>query len=165
MRTSLLPGLVEAAKRNVARGLADVALFEVGPVVHRPRRAGTQGPPTSPSAPAPSGSAIGAGWLKHRRAAGLHDAKRAAGQLVPWASRPRVPARRETCCTRRGADIFAAAHAHRAPRQLDPRLSRALGLVGGLYLESRWTASRAPGGRAQRGPPLPLGGAGRLVLD
>jgi phenylalanyl-tRNA synthetase beta chain len=34
MRTSLLPGLAEAARRNLARGVADVRLFEVGPVVH-----------------------------------------------------------------------------------------------------------------------------------
>jgi len=33
MRTSLLPGLVETARRNVSRGLADVRIFEVGPVV------------------------------------------------------------------------------------------------------------------------------------
>src|SRR6185436_7841300 len=35
MRTSLFPGLAEAARRNLARGVADVALFEVGPVVLR----------------------------------------------------------------------------------------------------------------------------------
>src|SRR5450432_758512 len=35
MRTSLLPGLVDAAKRNLARGMPDAALFEVGPVVRR----------------------------------------------------------------------------------------------------------------------------------
>lgn len=35
MRTSLLPGLVEVAKRNLARGVASLRLFEVGPVVHR----------------------------------------------------------------------------------------------------------------------------------
>ncbi|WP_119422487.1 phenylalanine--tRNA ligase subunit beta [Desertibaculum subflavum] len=31
MRPSILPGLIAAAGRNVARGIADVALFEVGP--------------------------------------------------------------------------------------------------------------------------------------
>ncbi len=35
MRTSLLPGLVEAAKRNITRGSDSLRLFEVGPVVHR----------------------------------------------------------------------------------------------------------------------------------
>ena len=32
MRPSALPGLVEAAARNAARGIADVALFEIGPI-------------------------------------------------------------------------------------------------------------------------------------
>src|SRR4029079_19008701 len=35
MRTSLLPALLDAARRNVARGVPDVGLFEVGPVVAR----------------------------------------------------------------------------------------------------------------------------------
>jgi phenylalanyl-tRNA synthetase beta chain len=41
MRTSLLPGLGDAVGRNLARGLPDVRLFEVGPVVHK-NRAGTE---------------------------------------------------------------------------------------------------------------------------
>ncbi len=39
MRPALLPGLLQAAARNQARGSADLALFEVGPVFSR-RRAG-----------------------------------------------------------------------------------------------------------------------------
>jgi phenylalanyl-tRNA synthetase beta chain len=35
MRTSLLPGLVDAARRNLARSVPDVGLFEVGPVIRR----------------------------------------------------------------------------------------------------------------------------------
>ncbi len=34
MRPSLLPGLLQAAARNQARGFADLALFEVGPAFH-----------------------------------------------------------------------------------------------------------------------------------
>ncbi|MEM7472495.1 MAG: phenylalanine--tRNA ligase subunit beta [Pseudomonadota bacterium] len=34
MRPSLLPGLLQAAARNQARGFADMALFEVGPAFH-----------------------------------------------------------------------------------------------------------------------------------
>ena len=34
MRPSLLPGLLQAAARNQARGMSDLALFEVGPVFH-----------------------------------------------------------------------------------------------------------------------------------
>jgi phenylalanyl-tRNA synthetase beta chain len=53
LRTSLLPGLLAALKRNVGRGLPDIALFETGLVV-RPRddappppRLGVDGPPTA----------------------------------------------------------------------------------------------------------------------
>jgi phenylalanyl-tRNA synthetase beta chain len=34
MRPSLLPGLLQAVQRNQARGVMDMALFEVGPVFH-----------------------------------------------------------------------------------------------------------------------------------
>ncbi|WP_226782052.1 phenylalanine--tRNA ligase subunit beta [Oceaniglobus trochenteri] len=34
MRPALLPGLLQAARRNQARGIADMALFEVGPAFH-----------------------------------------------------------------------------------------------------------------------------------
>ncbi|MDQ1600233.1 MAG: phenylalanyl-tRNA synthetase beta chain [Actinomycetota bacterium] len=47
LRTTLLPGLLAALRRNVGRGTVNVALFEVGPVV-RP------GPSTLPTAPRPS---------------------------------------------------------------------------------------------------------------
>ena len=47
LRTTLLPGLLAALRRNVGRGTVNVALFEVGPVV-RP------GPGTLPIAPRPS---------------------------------------------------------------------------------------------------------------
>ncbi|MGB8622567.1 MAG: phenylalanine--tRNA ligase subunit beta [Paracoccaceae bacterium] len=36
MRPALLPGLLQAAARNQARGFADLALFEVGPAFHGP---------------------------------------------------------------------------------------------------------------------------------
>ena len=34
MRPDLLPGLLQAAARNQARGMSDLALFEVGPAFH-----------------------------------------------------------------------------------------------------------------------------------
>ena len=43
MRTSLLPGLCEVLRRNLARGEVDVGLFEVGPVVFRPSAGGEPG--------------------------------------------------------------------------------------------------------------------------
>jgi Phenylalanyl-tRNA synthetase beta subunit len=62
MRTSLLPGLADALKRNLSRGLAGACLFEVGPVVRRTT--------TDDATPVESNHAAGllagnqAGWLK-----------------------------------------------------------------------------------------------------
>ncbi len=46
LRTTLLPGLLRAAARNVARGMADLSLYEIG-AVFRPR-------PGAPKAPIPA---------------------------------------------------------------------------------------------------------------
>lgn len=85
MRTSLLPGLAEVAKRNLARGVEAVRLFEVGPVVRR----------KSPSAP--EGGSEGfeqrrhvaallcgplAGWLKPGALVDFFDAKRVLETLL-----------------------------------------------------------------------------------
>lgn len=51
LRTSLLPGLVAVAHRNLSRGLTDLALFEVG-TVFRPEEGATYG-----SGPLPAGDA------------------------------------------------------------------------------------------------------------
>jgi phenylalanyl-tRNA synthetase beta chain len=62
MRTSLLPGLADALKRNLSRGLSDVWLFEVGTVVRRG--------PTADAAPVETDQVAGIltgrreGWLK-----------------------------------------------------------------------------------------------------
>ena len=42
MRPSILPNLIDAAKRNEARGLGDPALFEVGPQYKDATPAGQQ---------------------------------------------------------------------------------------------------------------------------
>ncbi len=52
MRTSLLPGLIATARRNLSRGLTDLALFEVGTVVV-PQSGVTYG-----SGPLPVGNAV-----------------------------------------------------------------------------------------------------------
>lgn len=51
MRTALLPGLIEVARRNLSRGLTDLALFELG-TVFRPAEEATYG-----SGPLPGGTA------------------------------------------------------------------------------------------------------------
>ncbi|MCU1638691.1 MAG: phenylalanine--tRNA ligase subunit beta [Microbacteriaceae bacterium] len=51
LRTSLTPGLIEVARRNLSRGLTDLALFEIGAVV-RPESGRSYG-----SGPLPAGNA------------------------------------------------------------------------------------------------------------
>jgi phenylalanyl-tRNA synthetase beta chain len=80
MRTSLLPGLVDAAKRNLARSVPDVALFEVGPVVRR-----TDDPKEPTSEPATAAALLvgrRAGWLKADEPVDFFDAKRIARELL-----------------------------------------------------------------------------------
>ena len=73
MRTSLLPGLADAIKRNLSRGLAGAWLFEVGPIV---RRAASEN-----DAPIESTQAAGliagnlAGWLKPGDPVDFYDVK------------------------------------------------------------------------------------------
>jgi phenylalanyl-tRNA synthetase beta chain len=85
MRTSLFPGLVDAAKRNLARGVPDVALFEVGPVVRRPPAEGrdpSREPPLEPMMAAGLLVGRGAGWLKPGEPLGFFDAKRILDELL-----------------------------------------------------------------------------------
>lgn len=79
MRTSLLPGLIEAARRNLAHGVADVRLFEVGPVI-RPV-AGEQHHVQFTCA---SGVVLGrrGGWLKPGDPIDFFDAKQIVVELL-----------------------------------------------------------------------------------
>jgi hypothetical protein len=73
MRTSLLPGLADALKRNLSRGLAGAWLFEVGP--------SCAGPPATMMRPVESTHAAGliagnlAGWLKPGEPVDFYDLK------------------------------------------------------------------------------------------
>src|SRR4029079_19738049 len=80
MRTSLFPGLDEAARRNLMRGVPDVALFEVGPVVLR--GADAKEHPSEPMIAA--GILIGRGpeWLKPGATLDFYDAKRIVDELL-----------------------------------------------------------------------------------
>jgi phenylalanyl-tRNA synthetase beta chain len=160
MRTSLLPGLVDAAKRNLARGVADVALFEVGPVVRR--EPGDQKEPTrEPSYAAAIWVGRSAGWLKGGEPLDFFDAKRAAVELLRalGVSSPVFKARGEGGLLHpgAGAEIFAAEGG--APigvvGELDPRMARGLGLdERALYLEIALDAVQGAG-RAVRSAPTP----------
>jgi phenylalanyl-tRNA synthetase beta chain len=80
MRTSLLPGLADALKRNLSRGLAGACLFEVGPIV---RRAATEDADPVESTHA-AGLIAGnqAGWLKPGEPLDFYDLKNVVEKLL-----------------------------------------------------------------------------------
>jgi phenylalanyl-tRNA synthetase beta chain len=80
MRTSLLPGLADVLKRNLARGLASASLFEVGPIVRRPANV-TDAPVERQHA---AGILAGrqAGWLKPGEPLDFYDLKRVVEILL-----------------------------------------------------------------------------------
>ncbi|HEY4392413.1 MAG TPA: phenylalanine--tRNA ligase subunit beta [Polyangia bacterium] len=144
MRTSLLPGLVDAARRNLARSLPDVALFEVGPVVRRaadPKEA----PVESPMAAA---ILVGRrpGWLKPDDPIDFYDLKQMARELLRtlgvegarFAPAPAVPASAlfhpgVSAELRTGGD---AGHGIGRAGEIHPRICRTLGLEArAFYLE------------------------------
>jgi phenylalanyl-tRNA synthetase beta chain len=167
MRTSLLPGLVEAAKRNLARGVTDAKLFEVGPVVRRAREAqpsqSNKDAPVEPQYAAAIWIGRRAGWLKPGEALDFYDAKRVAGELLRalGVADPVFHLRAEAGPLHpgAGADIFSTA-AEGAPAiglvgELHPRLARDFGLdARALYLELALEAV-AGAGRAMRSAPTP----------
>jgi phenylalanyl-tRNA synthetase beta chain len=144
MRTSLLPGLVEAAKRNLARVATDFGLFEVGPVVRRP--ADAKEAPIEPAMAAAIMVGRQPGWLKAGEPLDFFDAKRvflelaaglgiagsrfeggAAGSLFhPGAS----------AAVQVGGTADAAGRRLGAVGEVHPALAKALGLEArALYLE------------------------------
>jgi len=80
MRTSLLPGLAEALRRNLARGNADARLFEVGPIVRRATGVNTDHEEPTYAAGILAGRA--GGWLKPGEALDFFDAKRVVEELL-----------------------------------------------------------------------------------
>jgi phenylalanyl-tRNA synthetase beta chain len=168
MRTSLLPGLVDAAKRNLSRGVADVALFEVGPTVRRTSDA--KEPTVEPAHAAAIWVGRRAGWLKPGEALDFFDAKRAALELLGSLGVVAPVLRARTAAGPLhpgvGADIFSS-DALRAPLadaaaptplglvgELDPRLARALGLdARALYLEIELDAVAGAGRAIKSAPP------------
>jgi len=71
MRPSLIPGLMAAAGRNQARGFADLALFEVGPVFFGPEPGEQRVEATALRV----GASAPRHWSGLRRPVDLHDAK------------------------------------------------------------------------------------------
>ena len=80
MRTSLLPALLDAARRNVVRGVADVGLFEVGPAVWRAPDA--KEAPQEPTYAAAILVGRRPDWLKPGPAVDFFDGKHLAVELL-----------------------------------------------------------------------------------
>ncbi|HXI55042.1 MAG TPA: phenylalanine--tRNA ligase subunit beta, partial [Polyangia bacterium] len=165
MRTSLLPGLVDAAKRNLARGTTDFGLFEVAPVVRR--AADAKEPPAEPSFAAAIMIGRRAGWLKPGEALDFFDAKRvfvelatglgvAGFRFVSGAAGPLFhPGTSAEVQVLGAGDAAAAGRRLGAVGEIHPGLAKALGLeVRALYLELELDAA-AGERRAIRSVALP----------
>ena len=131
MRTSLLPGLVEAMKRNRARQLDRVRLFELGRVFHAADGAPRE---TQRIAAIACGPAHAEGWSGKAVPVDFYDMKReveallalaAATQVAfrPDAGTPHAHPGRSAAVHRDGARIGWIGHLH-------PRLLKALDLEG-----------------------------------
>ncbi len=80
MRTSLLPGLLDAVRRNRAHGVADPWLFEVGPLVRRAPEDGA--PPDEPVYAAGVLAGQRPGWLKPEGPLDFFDIKQVVVELL-----------------------------------------------------------------------------------
>ncbi|NUS39601.1 MAG: phenylalanine--tRNA ligase subunit beta, partial [Lysobacter sp.] len=130
MRTRLLPGLVAALGRNVARQQARVRLFEVGNVFARPADAGDAPVETLRVAAVACGAASPEQWGEPARPVGFHDLK---GDLESLAalSGARLEFRRSQAPwghPGRSADVYRDDMHLGWIGQLHPRLQQALGL-------------------------------------
>jgi phenylalanyl-tRNA synthetase beta chain len=84
MRPSVLPGLVEAARRNADRGFPDVALFELGPLYRTDRPDGQ----VNVAAGLRAGHVRPRDWREPAREADLYDAKADALAALAAAGAP-----------------------------------------------------------------------------
>ena len=84
LRTSLLPGLIDTAKRNLSRGLTDLALFEIG-LVFRPDG------PVRGTAELPLGAALPQPEVLEQLRAGIPAQPRKVGALFTGDSTPKQP--------------------------------------------------------------------------
>jgi phenylalanyl-tRNA synthetase beta chain len=84
MRPSVLPGLVEAARRNADRGFPDVALFELGPLYRDDRPDGQ----TNVAAGLRAGRSGPRDWRERTRDVDLYDAKSDALAALAAAGAP-----------------------------------------------------------------------------
>jgi phenylalanyl-tRNA synthetase beta chain len=133
MRTGLLPGLVEAIRRNLARQQARVRLFEIGRVFHAPATAGAAPIETRRIAFAAVGAAKPEQWSSAARPVDFYDLKgdlealagpaAAALAFAPTAGVPWLHPGRSAAVTLDGEALGFVGHLH-------PALAKALDLDG-----------------------------------
>lgn len=133
MRTGLLPGLIEAIRRNLARQQTRVRLFEIGRVFHAPATPGAAPVETRRLAFAASGAAKPEQWSVAARPVDFYDLKGdleaiagpAAGRLAfePAAGVAWLHPGRSARVTLDGAALGVVGHLH-------PALAKALDLDG-----------------------------------
>lgn len=144
MRTSLLPGLVDAARRNLARSVADVALGEVGPIILR--SSDSKEPFVQSTAAAAILVGRRPGWLQPEAPCDFFDVKQIARELLRalGVEAPRfVPATPTTSTSLFHPGVSAEIRTGGADGRLiglageiHPRLRRTLGLdATAFYLE------------------------------
>jgi phenylalanyl-tRNA synthetase beta chain len=145
MRTSLLPGLADALKRNLSRGVPDAWLFEVGPVIRR----GADGAPVESNHVAGLIAGRADGWLKPGEPLDFYDLKSLVAGLLrgfgvseptyvapgrPGFLHPGISAQIGSSS---GADLGSLG-------ELDPRVRRRLGIEpAAFYFELRVDALAA----------------------
>lgn len=129
MRTSLLPGLVAALGRNLARQQTRVRLFELGNVFHA---SADNAPPleTLRVAAAVSGEARAEQWGVASRPVGFHDLKGDLDSLAALAGAALEyrPSQQPWAHPGRSADVYRGDRRLGWIGQLHPRLQRALDL-------------------------------------
>lgn len=133
MRTGLLPGLVEAIRRNLARQQTRVRLFEIGRVFHAPATVGAAPVETRRIAFAATGSAKAEQWGVASRGVDFYDLKgdlealagpaAAALAFAPAAGVPWLHPGRSAAMTLDGEALGFVGHLH-------PALAKALDLDG-----------------------------------
>lgn len=130
MRTQLLPGLIAALARNVARQQARVRLFELGRVFHAAGAAGAAPRETARVAAAACGAAAAEQWGTSARPVGFHDLKGDLDSVAALAGialeyRPAAP---PWAHPGRAAEVLRDGRPLGWIAELHPRLLRALDL-------------------------------------
>jgi phenylalanyl-tRNA synthetase beta chain len=133
MRTALLPGLVEAARRNLARQQTRVRLFEAGRVFQQAGETGAAPRETLRLAAVAFGPAGAEQWGEPRRAADFHDLKGDLESVLALGANENIrytPASEPWLHPGRSAEVWRGQTRLGVLGHLHPRLLKALDLPG-----------------------------------